>query len=140
MLMMCLAAAVLSFTLPWIYGASFSGATIQLLILLPGVFFLGVESVLVQHFTGTGLPAAIPIFWLIALVFNLGLNLLVVPTFGARGAALISTLSYGLIFFLVAIYFAMKTGRGLAETYLPRADEFRNLFTPQRWLSSAKAR
>ena len=139
MLLMCLAAAAFSFVLPWIYGVRFSDATIQLVILLPGIFFMGLESVLVQHFTGTGLPAIIPVFWIITLAFNIGLNLLVVPTFGARGAAATSTLSYALIFLLVAIYFRVKTGRRPAETFLLRTDELRNLFTPRRWLSSAKA-
>jgi len=139
MLLMCLAAAAASFVIPWIYGARFSDATIQLLILLPGIFLMGLESVLVQHFTGTGLPAIIPMFWIITVVFNIGLNLMVVPAFGARGAAVTSTLSYALIFLLVAIYFCMKTGRGPAETFLLQANELRNLFTPRRWLSSAKA-
>ena len=134
MLVVCLAAAALSFVLPWIYGARFSDATIQLLILLPGIFFMGLESVLVQHFTGTGLPAIIPLFWIITLAFNIGLNLLVVPAFGARGAAATSTLSYALIFLLVAIYFCMKTGRRPAETFVLRTNELRNLFTPRRWL------
>ena len=134
MLLMCLAAAALSFLLPVIYGTRFSDATVQLLILLPGVFFMGLESVLVQHFTGTGLPAIIPVFWIITVAFNIGLNLLLVPAFGARGAAATSTLSYALIFFFVAIYFCMKTGRGPAETFVLRANELRNLFTPRRWL------
>ena len=137
MLLMCLAAAALSFVLPWIYGARFSDATIQLLILLPGIFFMGLESVLVQHFTGTGLPAIIPVFWIVTLAFNIGLNLLVVPAFGARGAAAISTLSYALIFVLVTVYFCMKTGRSPAETFLLRTNELRNLFTPRRWRAKA---
>lgn len=134
MLLMCLAAAAGSFVLPLIYGARFSDATVQLLILLPGIFFMGLESVLVQHFTGTGLPAIIPVFWIITLAFNIALNLLMVPAFGARGAAVTSTVSYALIFFLIAIYFSMKTGRGPAETFLLRTNELRNLFTPRRWL------
>lgn len=138
MLVMCLAAGVFAFVLPLIYGADFKDATVQLLILLPGIFFMGLESVLVQHFTGTGLPATIPVFWVITVAFNIGLNLLLIPTFGARGAAVTSTLSYALIFILVAVYFAVKTGRGPGETFMLRAHEFRNLFTPRRWLSSAK--
>src|SRR6185436_6705017 len=59
MLLTCSAAAAFSFMLPLIYGAGFADTTVQLLILLPGIFFLGLESVLVQHFTGTGLPMAI---------------------------------------------------------------------------------
>ncbi|MFS8084764.1 MAG: oligosaccharide flippase family protein [Acidobacteriota bacterium] len=128
MLIMCIAAALGSFVLPLIYGAPFADSTIQLLILLPGVFLVSIESVLVQHFTGTGLPAAIPAFWLLTLAINLGLNLTLVPVFGARGAAATSTLSYALIFGLVAIYFLLKTGRHPAETFLLRRSELRDLF------------
>jgi O-antigen/teichoic acid export membrane protein len=131
MLMTCLGAIALAYLLPFIYGANFGDATIQLLILLPGIFFMGLESVLVQHFTGTGLPAAIPWFWVITVVFNIGLNLLIVPRFGARGAAVNSTLSYALIFLLVAVYFRIKTGRGTAETFILRVHELRRLLKLQ---------
>ena len=131
MLMTCLGAVALAYLLPFIYGANFGDATVQLLILLPGIFLMGLESVLVQHFTGTGLPAAIPWFWVITVAFNIGLNLLIVPTFGARGAAVNSTLSYALIFLLVAIYFRIKTGRGAGETFILRVDELRRLLKLQ---------
>ncbi len=132
MLIICLAAAGGSFLLPLIYGARFAEATTQLLILLPGVYLVGLESVLVQHFTGTDLPAAIPGFWLITVLVNLTLNLLFVPAFGARAAALNSTLSYALIFFLVAAYFCRKTGRHPGEIFLPRGHELRELFVRVR--------
>src|SRR6266852_4261197 len=127
MLMVGAAAAAGSFLLPLIYGPRFAEATIQLLILLPGVCLVGIESVLVQHFTGTGLPVAIPMFWLITLAVNLGLNLALVPVLGARGAALTSTLSYALIFVLVTIYFWMKSGRSPTEMFLLRGDELHDL-------------
>ena len=117
----------MSFVLPLIYGAPFADATVQLLMLLPGIFFMGLESVLVQHFTGTGLPRAIPVFWLITLAFNIGLNLVVVPTFGGRGAAVTSSLTYALIFTLVTVYFCRKTKRGLGEIFLWRSDDLRTL-------------
>ena len=136
MFLTCLVTAVLAFTLPLIYGSRFRDATFQLLILLPGIFLMGLESVLVQHFTGTGLPAAIPVFWIVTVVFNIGLNLLLVPKFGARGAAVNSTLSYALIFLLVAIYFRLKTGRGAAETFLLQSHEWRNLLKLPRAATS----
>lgn len=139
MLIMCGAAAAGAFLLPLIYGARFADATIQLLILLPGVCLIGIESVLVQHFTGTGLPVAIPIFWLITLVASLGLNFALVPVFGARGAAVTSTISYTLIFVLVAVYFCLKTGRGPVEIFLLRNRELRNLLVQVRLASKTRA-
>lgn len=139
MLVICLAAAAGSFALPLIYGPRFGDATTQLLILLPGVYLVGLESVLVQHFTGTDLPAAIPAFWIVTVLVNLTLNFALVPAFGARAAALNSTLSYALIFFLVAWYFCRKTGRRPVEIFVPRAGDVRELLARVR-LSSAPGR
>jgi O-antigen/teichoic acid export membrane protein len=127
MFLVCLAAAPFSVMLPYVYGAAFSNATVQLLILLPGVYLLGIESVMVQHFSGTGLPLAIPLFWIGTVVCNVALNLAFVPAFGARAAAVTSTLSYALIFVLVAVYFRLKTGNRFSAALLLRNDEFRDL-------------
>ena len=127
MMIVCLGAALASFALPLVYGRRFADATIQFLILLPGVFFISLESVLVQYFTGTGLPAIIPWFWVITVAFNLGLNLVFVPTFGARAAAISSTASYALIFILVAVYFGRQTGHNPLVVCAPRSVELRRL-------------
>jgi O-antigen/teichoic acid export membrane protein len=140
MFVICLAAAAGSFALPLVYGARFAEATTQLLILLPGVYLVGLESVLVQHFTGTDLPAAIPGFWIVTVLANLALNLAFVPAFGARAAALNSTLSYALIFCLVAWYFCRKTGRRPLEIFLPRAGDVRELLARVRLVPMTRPR
>ncbi len=127
MSLVCLLSVPLSFVLPWLYGAGFNDVTMQLLILLPGVFLIGIESVLVQYFSATGLPAAIPLFWLVTLIINIGLTFVLVPLYGARGAALASTLSYALIFALVACYFRAKTGTAISNILLLSAAEWRSL-------------
>jgi O-antigen/teichoic acid export membrane protein len=129
MFVFCAAAAAFSFVLPVVYGARFSGAVSQFLILLPGVYFLAIESVLVQHFTGTGLPAIIPVFWVITVAVNLGLNLAFVPRGGATAAAVNSSLSYALIFLLVATYFCLKTARQPGEIFVLRREELRQMLS-----------
>jgi O-antigen/teichoic acid export membrane protein len=129
MLVVCLAAAPIAFLLPLLYGAEFADVPVQVLILLPGVYLVGVESVLVQHFSGTGLPAAIPLFWLATLALNVLLNFMFVPSFGARAAALSSTISYALIFLLVALYFRARTGNRFSQTFIMRSGELRELFS-----------
>ena len=138
MLIVCLAAAAAAFALPLVYGARFGDATIQLLIMLPGVFLISLESVLVQHFTGTGLPAIIPLFWVITMMANLGLNLALVPRWGARAAAVNSTISYALIFVLVTAYFCRQTGHNPIVVFAPRVNEFRNLFAKLQGRAFAK--
>lgn len=132
MMFICLLAAPASLLLPVLYGAPFRDATTQLLILLPGVYLVGIEAVLVQHFNSTGLPVAIPVFWLAALAVNVALNLALVPGWGARGAALASTISYTLIFVLVASLFRMRTGNRLSATLVLRGHELRELLTMAR--------
>jgi O-antigen/teichoic acid export membrane protein len=128
MFVCCLAIVPVSTLLPVIYGPAFADATIQLLILLPGVFLMGLESVQVQYFTGTGLPKIIPAFWVITLAVDIVLLLFLVPRWGARGAAASSTISYTLIFLLVALYFKAKTKRSIADAFVLRASELRRLF------------
>jgi O-antigen/teichoic acid export membrane protein len=132
MLLISLVTIPASFVLPLLYGAAFADVSVQLLILLPGVYLIGLESVLVQHFNALGLPVAIPLFWVATLVVNLGLVFALVPAYGARGAALASTATYTMIFTLVAFYFRARTGRRFSEMLLPGASEVRELLTAAR--------
>ncbi len=132
LLVVCLVAVPAIFALPLLYGASFADARWQALILLPGVFLVSVGGVLAQHFSGTGLPVALPIFWLATLVFNTALNLSLVPSYGARGAALSSAVSYTLIFALIAFYFRARTGNTLRAAFVLRGAELRELLSLKR--------
>ena len=118
MFLCCLAAVPFSLLLPVLYGAAFSDATRLLLILLPGVYLMGLESVLVQHFNALGLPRAIPVYWVITLALNLILVFALVPRFGALGAAVASSISYAAIFALVALHFHTSTGRSFSEVFV----------------------
>jgi O-antigen/teichoic acid export membrane protein len=118
MFLCCLAAVPFSLILPLLYGAAFSDATTLLLILLPGVYLMGIESVLVQHFNALGLPRAIPMYWVATLALNLILVFALVPRFGAQGAAIASTISYAAIFGLVALHFHTSTGRSFTEVFV----------------------
>jgi O-antigen/teichoic acid export membrane protein len=139
MLALCLVAAPAAFAIPLLYGAGFSSATAQFLILLPGVFLLGIETILVQHFSGQGLPVAIPMLWVIALVMSLGLNVAFVPSYGAIAAATVSSLTYGLMFLLVALLFRRETGRTFSETFVASWPEIRGLLHPGSALRSGRA-
>lgn len=127
MLLICCTAVPAAFLLPVIYGAAFSGVPSLFLILLPGVFLLGIETIQVQHFTGLGLPLEIPAYWIITMIVNVGSNLLLVPKYGAVAAAVVSTASYALIFLLVALLFRSRTGRSLREMFIIGADDLRHL-------------
>jgi O-antigen/teichoic acid export membrane protein len=125
----CLAAVPFSFLLPLIYGAEFAESSRLLLILLPGVYLVGLESVLVQHFNALGLPRIIPVFWVVTLVINLVLVFSLVPRLSAPGAAVASTVSYALIFGLVTWQFLVSTGQSFSNVFILRRSELRQLLS-----------
>ncbi len=127
MLAVCLAVILPAFLLPVLYGEAFADVPFLVLILLPGVYFLGIETVQVQYFSSLGLPKAIPFFWLVTMVVNAMLNLIFVPLYGAYAAAAFSSISYTMIFVLVAIYFRQQTGKSFCESFLLRREELRSL-------------
>lgn len=131
-LAVCIATIPFAFMLPVLYGPAFANVPFQVLILLPGVYLLGLEIVQVQYFSGIGLPKAIPVFWVSAMILFVTLDLIFVPLFGAYAAAAVSSFAYSLMFILVAVYFRSKTGRSFSESFLLRRDEFRNLFKIHR--------
>lgn len=133
MFIICAATVPIAFALPAVYGNAFSDSTIQLLILLPGVYFLSVQSVLAQQFLALGVPATISVFWILTAVLSIALNLILVPKFGARAAAVDSTISYLFIFVLVAIYSYVRTGNRLLDALVPSRAEFRQLLSPSQW-------
>ena len=118
MFLCCLGAVPLSLLLPLVYGSEFSDSTLLLWILLPGVYLMGLESVLVQHFNALGLPRAIPLYWVVTLILNLVLVFALVPRYGAQGAAIASTISYATIFAFVALHFHTSTGRSFTEVFV----------------------
>jgi O-antigen/teichoic acid export membrane protein len=132
MLILCFLAIPAAFVLARVYGPGFSEVPVQFLILLPGVFLLGIETIQVQHFTGLGLPRVIPAFWIGVMLLNLTLNFILVPRYGAYGAALASSLAYGAIFVLVAGYFRRKTRTSLTEAFILGMPELRALLNTQR--------
>ena len=130
----CLVSVPGSLLLTTVYGPAVGDLPLQLWLLLPGVFFIGIQVVLAQYFVGTGLPILLPISWVITLMLNAGLNLVVVPRYGGRGAAVVSTVCYTLIFIVVFIFFKRRTGHGLRDVLLPRAEDFRQvlaMFAPK---------
>ena len=88
---------------------------------------MALQAVLVQYFNSLGVPRLIPAFWVMTLIVNLALNLSLIPLYGARGAAISSTISYTMIFFLVSIYFFRRTGNHFAHAFVLTGEELREL-------------
>jgi O-antigen/teichoic acid export membrane protein len=75
------------------HRAEFVNAIPAMQALAPGLFFLYINSVLTSVMISTGRERKITIMAGIALVFNLGLNLLLIPQYQHVGAALVTSLT-----------------------------------------------
>jgi O-antigen/teichoic acid export membrane protein len=139
MFLACLAAVPGAFLLPFIFGPKFEAATLQVLILLPGILLFSVESVQVQYFGSIGLPRMIPAFWIVTMVVNITLDLIFIPLYGATAAAVVSSISYGTIFALVATYFMVRTRTPFFRALLITGAEIRELIS-LRAFSAATAK
>ncbi len=110
------------------YGRGFEGAALATLCLLPGIWALGLNGVLMNHFAGRGMPSVTLYAPLAGLLVNVGLNLIVVPRYGIAGAAATSSLAYALMLSLSLAAF-MKSGRiGWRRSLLVGADDLASLF------------
>jgi O-antigen/teichoic acid export membrane protein len=110
-----------------LYGPGFTGAILATWCLLPGVWALGLNGVLMNHFGGRGMPPVTALAPLVGLVINVGLNLVVVPRWGIAGAAATSSAAYAMMLVVSLGTFA-RGGIGLRRSLLVRIDEVRGLF------------
>jgi len=83
-------------------------------VLLPGVVLLGGAKVLTNEIAGRGYPHYNSVNSGLALILTVILDLVLIPRYGALGAALASSLAYTAIFF-TAIGFYLNVSRGTKE-------------------------
>ena len=85
------------------YGQPFASASTAVLWLLPGVLAMSVNTILMNCFAAQGMPAITVYSPGSALILNVLLNLWMIPAWGIRGAAISSSISYGLMLVLSAM-------------------------------------
>ncbi|MAE70954.1 MAG: hypothetical protein CME06_10855 [Gemmatimonadetes bacterium] len=112
-----------------LYGHEFAGAWTPLAWLMPGVVLLSVSKVLSKHLSGTGHPGLSARASLISLIATLILDLALIPTFGLAGAALATTIAYGVHAALCTAGFRFLTGAPLAELAVPSGKDIRRVTT-----------
>lgn len=90
-------------------GSAFAAAYVPLLWMLPGLVFSGFGSVLNTKLAGQGYPSVTIWSPALALGVNLVLNLSLIPSMGLRGAALSTSIAYGLWSVVATIYYLRAT-------------------------------
>lgn len=109
-----------SVVIRWCFGPKFAPAYLPLLGLLPGMVFLGMQRVCGGPALRSGKPGRITAIYAGSLLANGLLNLWWIPTLGPLGAALASSVSYGLGALCFLAWTAQLAGAPLSEAVVPR--------------------
>jgi O-antigen/teichoic acid export membrane protein len=104
---------------PIIYGHEYSASVLPLLILLPGIVFMGVYKVLTRNYSSRDRQQVSIFAAGSALILNVVLNLALIPLWGPSGAALASTVAYTAAGLLMLAVFRRDSGFSVREILLP---------------------
>ena len=85
------------------FGRNFLPAVGPFVWLLPGIYFLGIETVMVQLLNSEGFPPVIVAAWIVATIVNISLNFWAIPHYGITGASVTSSVCYTLMFVIVSV-------------------------------------
>ena len=91
------------------FGQNFLPAVGPFVWLMPGIYFLGIETVMVQLLNSEGFPPIIVIAWIVATVANISLNFWAIPHYGITGASVTSSVCYFLMFLIVSVVVWRRT-------------------------------
>jgi len=119
---------VLFFITPWLipflYGKAFAPAVSLLQALLPGIILFIAFRILNSHFNGIGKPVYAVYAVAPALLLNIVLNFLWIPSYGAFGAAMATNASYVTGAALMIALYVKQTKTSLRMLFIPKLSDF----------------
>lgn len=117
-------AAAAPWAVPLVYGQAFAASVVPLLVLAPGAVALTLMRPAEQYLVRLGRPMTMTAICWGSLAVNLLLNLVMIPRWGAAGAALASTVAYTLMAVLEMAWF-LRTARVPVSRLVPRLTDLR---------------
>lgn len=88
----------------FLYGANFLPSVTPFIYLLPALFALSINTILMSFLASQGAPNITYISPAIAAFLNISLNVILIPKYGLTGAAVSSTISYIIMLLIVLLY------------------------------------
>jgi len=107
----------------FVYGEQFSSAISPLIALLPGTILLGVGKIIASDIAGRGRPIFATWGAAATLILTILFDIWLIPIMGATGAALASTIAYGVhTIILVAFYIYLSGNHWASLFFIQKAD------------------
>ena len=108
--------------LPFIFGAEFEPSVEPFLWRLPGVFGYTAISIFTNALLGVSSPGRSSLGWLCALISGLALDVVLIPPFGAEGAAIAASAAFLLGGFVAMLMFRARMAFALPALVPRRSD------------------
>jgi O-antigen/teichoic acid export membrane protein len=102
-----------------LFGTAFASAATAMVLLLPGVWALGLWKIIVHDLAGRGYPTVRSVSAAIAAILTIILALALIPPLGIAGAALATTVAYIAAFGSAAWSFGRITGLSTWRFLIP---------------------
>jgi O-antigen/teichoic acid export membrane protein len=115
---MLVLSVVIFFTIDFlapVLGHEYKETPFFLKILLPGISLLAVEKLLSNDLAARGKPEINMNVSIFNVIFSTILNVILIPQYGATGAAIATSISYSLSFIIKAVIFKKVTGEPFAK-------------------------
>jgi O-antigen/teichoic acid export membrane protein len=124
----CLALALIApWLIPFVFGAEFTAAIVPLWLLLPGVLFIAAARPISSYFSGQqGRPQVTSGVSILTAVVGVLAYLALVPTLGAVGAALGSSIAYCVPLVAYVPLFSRSTGLGARDVLIVNREDVRS--------------
>jgi O-antigen/teichoic acid export membrane protein len=119
-------AIVSGWLIPFFFGPAFSGATLPLWLLVPGITAYAAGIVPSAFAAGIGKPQIGAYASAVNLGVNVVANLILIPRFGIPGAAVASTLSYAFATSVLVTMYVRLAGVSLKTALVPSWDDIRS--------------
>ncbi len=119
------------------YGAQYAPAAEPLPYVAGGIVMMAMYVLLSRNFTSRNKQSVNIVAAYIALVGNLGLNVLLIPTMGITGAAIATAVSYTTAALLLLVFFLRDSGLPLYAVIFPQRED---LATWRRLIGGLKLR
>jgi O-antigen/teichoic acid export membrane protein len=107
---LCLLTIPAAQAIPLVFGEGFEGSIDLYYWLLPGVYCLGLLTILAHHFAGRGYPKEAAAIWFVGLALNVAINVAFLPGRGAWVASLASSIAYAVLLALHVWLFVREAG------------------------------
>lgn len=86
-----------------LFGKEFLPAISPFVWLMPGIYFISIQNIIVKYLAAKNYPIVIVYTWIASLIMNILLNLYLIRTYGIVGASLASTITYIFVTIIITL-------------------------------------